>query len=252
MDSIAANGSVGPASGQDANRAEPRSRHYRNARELRSGEVRTNLLIAALEHFGRCGFENASTRGIAGSAGANIAGIVYHFGGKNGLYEAACAYAVERLLAKTAEPLQEIRATLGSRHGHEDGHDLAPGDARALMHRCMEFAVQSLLDDEEVAVIFRFIQRELNEPIVVDGAFMSEMLEIYANMAELVGVALDVPPDSELVRIRTLLLASQLDAFTFIKPFALRSMGWDSLGDPEKAVIGGAIAASVESLLSPP
>ncbi len=38
------------------------------------------LIRAALNAFGRQGFEAASTRAIAGAAGANLAALPYHFG----------------------------------------------------------------------------------------------------------------------------------------------------------------------------
>ena len=51
---------------------------------------RDTLLSAALDAFGRHGFDSASTRDIAKSAGMPMSQITYHFGGKDGLY-LACA-----------------------------------------------------------------------------------------------------------------------------------------------------------------
>ncbi|HSG63710.1 MAG TPA: TetR family transcriptional regulator, partial [Gammaproteobacteria bacterium] len=53
----------------------------------RAGEsTREALVLAALDVFGRNGFDGASTRAIADAAGVNLALIGYHFGGKSGLY----------------------------------------------------------------------------------------------------------------------------------------------------------------------
>jgi AcrR family transcriptional regulator len=46
------------------------------------------LLHAAIEAFASQGFDAASTRAIADQAGVNMALISYHFGGKEGLYDA--------------------------------------------------------------------------------------------------------------------------------------------------------------------
>ena len=54
----------------------PASRHYRRAQRDRGAETRAQLIEAALDVFGRRGFEGASTREIAKAAGANLAAIV--------------------------------------------------------------------------------------------------------------------------------------------------------------------------------
>src|SRR5690242_3694147 len=60
-------------------------RHYRRARRDRGAETRERLVEAALDVFGRFGFEGATTRQIAKEAKANLAAIVYHFGSKEAL-----------------------------------------------------------------------------------------------------------------------------------------------------------------------
>jgi TetR/AcrR family transcriptional regulator, regulator of cefoperazone and chloramphenicol sensitivity len=54
-----------------------------------TGHPRAKLVLAALKLFAEKGFEGASTREIAESAGANISAIRYYFGDKAGLYRAA-------------------------------------------------------------------------------------------------------------------------------------------------------------------
>jgi TetR/AcrR family transcriptional regulator, regulator of cefoperazone and chloramphenicol sensitivity len=49
-------------------------------------DTKQALLLAAGEMFAEYGFEGAKTRAIANKAGANIAAISYHFGGKEELY----------------------------------------------------------------------------------------------------------------------------------------------------------------------
>ena len=53
--------------------------------EGRGDATRLALIRAALDLFGAKGFEAASTRDVAAAAGANLASIAYHFGGKEGL-----------------------------------------------------------------------------------------------------------------------------------------------------------------------
>src|SRR3546814_4367559 len=63
----------------------------------RGEETRQRLLDAAIDVFGRRGYEGASTRALAGAAGANLAAIPYHFGGKEGLYLAAATHIAEQI-----------------------------------------------------------------------------------------------------------------------------------------------------------
>lgn len=50
--------------------------------------TRARILQAATEAFARDGFAHATIRGIVDAAGANIAAVNYHFGGKAELYSA--------------------------------------------------------------------------------------------------------------------------------------------------------------------
>lgn len=51
--------------------------------------MRERLISVAIEKFGQNGFDGASTREIAAAAETGMSSIRYHFGSKEGLYEAA-------------------------------------------------------------------------------------------------------------------------------------------------------------------
>ena len=80
------------------------------ARLDRGDETRQRLIAAATEVFGRLGFEAASTRAIADAAGANLAAIPYHFGGKEGLYLAVADAIAAGMLAQLGPVLDAIEA----------------------------------------------------------------------------------------------------------------------------------------------
>lgn len=68
------------------------------------------LLRAAADAFAAQGYDGASTRAIADRAGVNIALIAYHFGGKDGLYDA--------VLEDWVRPLREmLERELAGLHG---------------------------------------------------------------------------------------------------------------------------------------
>lgn len=63
------------------------------------------LIDAAIEHFGRRGFEGASTREIAAASGTAMSSITYHFGGKEGLYLAVADHVANRIAARQADAI---------------------------------------------------------------------------------------------------------------------------------------------------
>jgi AcrR family transcriptional regulator len=62
---------------------------------VNSDPTKARLIEAAGEEFATKGFERATIRAICERAGANIAAVNYHYGGKEGLYEAALLAAHE-------------------------------------------------------------------------------------------------------------------------------------------------------------
>lgn len=63
-------------------------------------DARDKLLTAGTELFAAKGFAGASIRELASAAGVNSALISYHFGGKEGLYEAVITAQYERVIGK--------------------------------------------------------------------------------------------------------------------------------------------------------
>jgi AcrR family transcriptional regulator len=68
----------------------------RNRHNHRDSQTREKLLAVGGETFARVGFDHATVRDICAAAGANIAAVNYHFGGKEGLYRATFLHFYER------------------------------------------------------------------------------------------------------------------------------------------------------------
>lgn len=83
----------------------------------RGEETRRRLMEAALPVFARDGYDGVSTRRIAEAAGANVAAIAYHFGGKRGLYLAVARCVAERNGAALGPMVERVAAEVAAAKG---------------------------------------------------------------------------------------------------------------------------------------
>ncbi|WP_166903871.1 TetR family transcriptional regulator [Mycobacterium sp. DL440] len=87
----------------------------------RSGRWRTGqqnkqrIIDAARDHFMRGGYEQATVRGIAADAGVDVAMVYYHFGNKEGLFNASVLDTPQHPLHQLALLLAEDPDQIGAR-----------------------------------------------------------------------------------------------------------------------------------------
>jgi AcrR family transcriptional regulator len=91
----------------------------RSSPEKFKDHAREKLLDAAERMFGLADYDSVSTRAIAEEAGVNLAGIKYHFGGKEGLLEATIKRKLSRLVSFMREAAAEASDTDRLRHVFE-------------------------------------------------------------------------------------------------------------------------------------
>jgi AcrR family transcriptional regulator len=80
---------------------------------MKKSPTQSAILDAARELFARHGYRGASVRAITGLAGVNLGAVAYHFGSKQGLFEAVTATvaraARERIVAAARTPGSPLR-----------------------------------------------------------------------------------------------------------------------------------------------
>lgn len=114
--------------------------------------MREELIDVAIRQFGENGFDGTSTRQLAGDAGTTMSNITYHFGGKEGLYQAAGEEILDRLgAALNATTIAPLSKKAG------------PTEAIALIDQLLENMGGFILRDE-AAPVARFIAREHDDP----------------------------------------------------------------------------------------
>ncbi len=214
----------------------------------RGDDVRLRLLDAAIEIFGRHGFDGASTRMLSQQAGVNQQAIPYYFGGKLGLYLAVADHIAERLRSLVGPVGARIGLRLAAHHALKDGTPLDAAEARALLTELLE-TMAGVLVNEEAASWARFIVREQMEPT---EAFERIYEKIMARLIEaargLIAAIIHEDPNSETVRVRAVALIGQILVFRVAHAAVMRQLGWQKIGPREFAAIREVVRAAVAAI----
>jgi len=158
----------------------------------RSNETRQRLLEAAAEVFADGGYRRATIANICRRAGANIAAVNYHFGGKQELYAAVFEYAQRRASTEDTAAVDEA----------------APPEDRLRAH--VATFVGRLLDPRRPAWIARLLAHELIEPTqVLDRLVRNRMRANHQLIASAIRELLGPDATPETVRLCTLSVVSQ-------------------------------------------
>lgn len=197
------------------------------------------LLETAVDHFGRYGFDGASTRRIATASGTAMSSITYHFGGKEGLYLAAARHIGEQIEERQREA---TTAAIAALEGPEDGViDGAVAMIESFAH---------LMLQRETAAWARFIGREQQEPTAAfECLFDSAMKGIFAPFAGLVTRAR--PDLGELqARATAFFLICQAVSLRMCRATACRVLGGDAIDAVGEALLMDRLTANVRCILT--
>jgi AcrR family transcriptional regulator len=188
--------------------------------------ARERLLEAAVDVFGKHGFEAATTRMIAKSAGVNIAAIPYYFSGKEGLYQAAVSHIVEKIEAKAETTLQEIAALASEKHLPRE---TALGAVEILIGGIVNFMV----GDQEAPRVARIILREQLDPSsaydIIYTRIMSRIINAIAGF--LTVILEDISPRT--ARLRAMAMMGQVMAFRVARETMVRMVGLEGYSATE-------------------
>lgn len=216
------------------------SRPYRRARRDRGAETRAQLIEAALDVFGRLGFEGASTREIAKAANANLAAIVYHFGGKEALHLAVAEHVAASIMSRVGPTLAAAADPAAA---------ASPEAARAALDRLLNTLVEVILGSADAERWARFIVREQLQPTAAFDVIYRFLGGAVATGTRLVATVLGEPESDEL-RLRVFTLMGQVLVFRVAQALVLRSMQWPAIGDRERETIKRIVHDNTDAILA--
>lgn len=211
-------------------------------RNSRNSGLRESFIKAGLDLFGDYGLEGASTRMLARKAGANISGIVYYFGGKDGFYQAVLERISERFNELTAEPRQEAWRQLEGR--------LDKSQILALLKNLLTAASKVLEGGLKLKNAEKIILREQTNPTAAFPAlYDGYMKDVLTLLSHLVARYTGQPADSDEAVIRAHTLVGQFVTFVATREALLKNLGVKKLKPEQNELIRQVILGNAEACL---
>ncbi len=201
----------------------------------RGDATRDKLLNAAIDVFGRYGFDGATTRKLADTAGVNLQAIPYYFGGKEGLFIAAA----EHLASLIGGHVGDLRAVLQNRFAELDveGRQMTSAEARGYLTQIVQ-RMMMLFVSKQSESWARFIIREQMEPTEAFQRIYGQIMRPMIDMARrLIGAILGENPASEHIRLRTLSLVGSVLVFRTAHAAVFAQLEWKSAGPRELEIL---------------
>ena len=206
----------------------------KNKTPTASLKSRERLLEAAVDVFGKHGFEAATTRMITNEAGVNIAAIPYYFNGKEGLYQAAVTHIVEKIEANAGAIFKEM-AELAS------NKSLGPKAAVEALENLLGTVVGFMVGSPEAPRIARILLREQIDPSsAYDIIFNRIMTPLITTIAAFV-TATNKKISPRTARLRAMAIMGQVMAFRVARETMVRMVGIEGYSQEETEEIRGII-----------
>ncbi|MGE0357275.1 MAG: CerR family C-terminal domain-containing protein [Burkholderiales bacterium] len=191
------------------------------------------LLEAAAKEFARHGYAATRVRDIVEAAGANLAAVNYHYGGKEGLYRATIAHLARRAREDLPGESPELRAR--------------PPEER--LHALVLVMLRRHLGPEQSSAASRLVAHELLDPT---PAFDETLREISAppchRLEEIVALLLGPRADAQEVSLACLSVAGQWESLPFARRalesrFAAIAAGPDLVDRVARHIVAFSVAA---------
>ncbi len=217
-------------------------RHPEQGGYARGEMTRARIIAAALRTFGDEGYDQASTRKIAASAGVNPPALQYYFDSKEGLHRACAEYIIGRVLAILSPALERAAAAIRARNA-DQALDALCGLLDAMVDGLVATGSESWS---------RFIARGK-----VDGAgpaisMIHERISVplVDATARLVGLVTRRSATADVTRVRACALLGQVSTLYANRENTLAILGWSQLDARGLALLKAVIREHTRAALS--
>lgn len=208
-------------------------------------ETRARLIQAGIEVFGTYGFEGASTRMLAKTAGVNLAAIPYHFGGKEGLYQAVIEYIANKILSTLDHERSLIFQAMAD-----------PNASRETLFAALEAIIRGIgatmicsdLGRQFVPIIMR---EQMHPTTAFNTLYEGRICSIHQAISNFVARLSGLEPESEEAIIRAHTIIGQLISFRVMRETACRRLGWETIDEARTKKVCDVIVANIHRILNP-
>jgi TetR/AcrR family transcriptional regulator, regulator of cefoperazone and chloramphenicol sensitivity len=213
-----------------------------SAKGHKPDQTRAALVESAIDLFGKRGYDAASIRDIAAGAGANIASIGYHFGGKEGLRLACARHAADFIGSVAASGFSGLSPDRIGR--------LSPEEAESMICEFVAVVVRAMMTAPAAEKIVRFLLREIvGSSDAFDVIYSSVIEPTHRRLCSLWAAATGEDPEAQSVRLGVFAVMGQAVYFRIGQAVITRRMGWRSYGPLEAEAIAAEIVANLKSAL---
>ena len=167
-------------------------------------ETRRKLIAAGLDVFGHYGFEAATTRMLSKTAGVNLAAIPYHFGGKEGLYQAVVESVAVRVLGIIENERRTLYEVMANQKASREEMLKALEDVIRAFGRLL---VSSGFGDQMGLII---IWEQFQPTSAFDKIYDGAMGELHVAVTDIVARLTGVSPKSDEAILRTHAIIGQV------------------------------------------
>lgn len=209
----------------------------------RSDATRRRLVDAGMELFGIHGFDATTTRALADAAGANLAAIPYHFGGKDGLYRAVAQAVIDGLNEQMGGFLDSVQREMDEGVG-------SPHQAMALIERLMADFAEVVLARPEADSWVCFVMREQMQPTEAFAILYDSPIKRMRDMfAKLLSHVSGLEADHVRIKLTGIELLGLVYVFRVARASTLREMGWQTINQEAFSEIRTVILESTRLIL---
>jgi TetR/AcrR family transcriptional regulator, regulator of cefoperazone and chloramphenicol sensitivity len=203
----------------------------------RGDETRARIIAAALEVFGRNGFDGSSTRMLAERAGVTLPALHYYFDSKEGVYLACAEHIADRMQAHLGATTARIAQALARQ-------ELPSAQVFAMLLELVDEFADLFLGEHELEQWVMFIIREQAQPTkAFDILFDRMMNRVVDTSTALIARLLDRPQNAPEVRIKALALFGRIIFLRTAREAALRVLHWPDFDGKRLALVKEVIHA---------
>lgn len=214
-----------------------------NLKRAKKLSAADRLIEAAGPLFADQPFDSVSTRELAKAAGVNLSAISYHFGNKEGLYEAV----FQRIIQDLAPARNGVRNFL------EGGLIAAKGSAamqREIVRSFISTIIDAVTEGEDPKWRMRLMVREIHSAGPCFKLVMRGHIEIMHDMVgKLVAVILKEDPETARVKLIAHSVLGLCLQYALNEALISYRLGWPNYGPQEKEILKNETADIVFSIL---